>query len=649
MNFVEFSTKYKVTNKKLQRQPDNVVPRIFPTYSCNPKGSNYHLYCKYQLLRYKPWKKTQNNAWNDQEGYEQLYIDSWQNFLNTEYGQTCVPNWIDQLQNVIESNQEISNQPLEQHDQELEEWMILSNLRKPFESENSYQPDYNWHLDRVQYSEQQIDEMPTWIKIHKEQFAEIVNEHNDFVDVNSFSEMQRLAYDIVNTHFENASEKEPLLLIVVGLAGTGKSYLIKALRNLLQTKCVVTATTGKASFNIKGVTIHSLLKLPIGIKNEKDLTGETLNRMQDNLANTEYILIDEYSMLGQTTFGWIDKRCKQATGLHNKVLGGKPMILIGDSGQLPPVADKPLYHNNPSTDTGEQGYYTYRMFDKVVKLTVNQRVQGESSEQKEFRDLLSRLRNGNSTLKDWELLLNRSPNKVSNLAEFEDATRLFYNNEDVANYNNYKLKQPDEPVACIEACHSSAFAKNISADDMNGLSPILFLAKNAKVMLTMNLWSSVGLCNGATGKVVDFIYHYSVQPPNLPIAVIVQFDDYRGQSINGKPNCVPICPVTVTTQSNDTFHERQQLPLRLAWSVTIHKSQGLTLPKAVIDIGRSERSPGTSYVAVSRVKSLSSCVIEPMTFERLTSLKSSGHLQRRLEEEERLDLLAEQTLRATAL
>jgi ATP-dependent DNA helicase PIF1 len=179
--------------------------------------------------------------------------------------------------------------------------------------------------------------------------------------------------------------KEPLCLIVIGVAGTGKSYLINAIRNLLRSKCAVTATTGKASYNIRGITIHSLLKLPIGSRGRKDLTGQSLSRLQENLNGVEYIIIDEYSMLGQVTFGWVDKRCKQTTACYNKLLGGKSLILFGDTGQLPPVADKPLYHAKPSNDVGEQGYQTYRMFDQVVKLTVNQRVQGMSFEQVTFQ------------------------------------------------------------------------------------------------------------------------------------------------------------------------------------------------------------------------------------------------------------------------
>jgi ATP-dependent DNA helicase PIF1 len=109
---------------------------------------------------------------------------------------------------------------------------------------------------------------------------------------------------------------------------------------------------------------------------------------------------------------------------------------------------------------------------------------------------------------------------------------------------------------------------------------------------------------------------------------------------------VPICPVTVSAQSLHGVHERQQLPLRLAYALTIHKSQGLTLPKAWIDIGKSEKNPGVSYVAISRVKTLSSCVIEPLTFQRLSSLKSSSTLQYRLQEEARLHQTAQATYSA---
>ena len=647
LNFLQFATKLKVVNGKLKKLPDNVIPKVFPNYSSNPRGPNFALFCKYQLLKYKPWQKTPNNAWGDTQLPDEMLINCWQQFLQTPYAQTNVSHWLEKLESVVQSQIEPDNEPAEQPAPTPEEWMILSDLTLQFEtSEQNPHSSHDWYQDRNHYTNQQIGEMPTWIKIMKEQRGTIAFQEYQVSDVNSFSKMQQLAFNIVQSHFTNNSpEQQPLHLIIIGVAGTGKSYLINALRNLLQNKCQVSATTEKASYNINGVTIHSLLKLPVGLKGFNDFAGQTLCRLQENLNGIDYILIDEYSMLCQSTFGWIDKRCKQATGSHDKILGGKSLTLIGDPGQLPPVGDKPLYHSKPSSDIGEQGYQAYQMFDKVVKLTVNQRVQGNCPEQVQFRELLSRLRKGESTTDDWKLLLSRQPSSVSNLNEFEDAIRLFYSNEQVANYNFNQLTKLNQPVALINARHSSTFAKNLSPNEMSGLDPVIFLANAAKVMLTMNLWSHVGLCNGATGIVRHIIYDNNHHPPDLPVAVIVDFDNYRGPAfIDAQPSYVPICPVTVSVQSQNTFHERQQLPLRLAWALTIHKSQGLTLPKAWIDIGPSERSLGVTYVAIRRVQKLSSCVIEPMTFERLAALKSSPKMQFRLKEEQRLDHLAQTTI-----
>ena len=176
--------------------------------------------------------------------------------------------------------------------------------------------------------------------------------------------------------------------------------------------------------------------------------------------------------------------------------------------------------------------------------------------------MLWRLRKGESTVDDWELLLTRQTSNVDNLSEFKDATRLFYSNEEVGNYNHEQLTKLMQPFAQITARHSSATAKKVSADEFSGLQPLLFLAKGAKVIVTMILWPAVGLCNGATGTVIHFICKNNHQPPDLPIAVIVKFDNYRGPSLSeALPTCVSICPVTASAQLSDGFHERQQLPL----------------------------------------------------------------------------------------
>ncbi len=180
-------------------------------------------------------------------------------------------------------------------------------------------------------------------------------------------------------------------------------------------------------------------------------------------------------IVGQVTFGLIDK---QATGYNDKVFGGKSLILTGDLAQLPPVADKPLYHAKPSNSVGEQGHQAYHMFDKVVKLTVNQRVQGMTSEEVQFRDLLLRLRKVNSTVDNWKLLLTRQPS-MSLIYVTLKIPPDSYSNEQVGNYNHEQLTKLNHPIAHIDARHSSALAKKISSDDMSGLEPVVFLAKGA--------------------------------------------------------------------------------------------------------------------------------------------------------------------------
>ena len=206
------------------------------------------------------------------------------------------------------------------------------------------------------------------------------------VDISSFSTNQRLAYNI-----PVRSDKEPILLIK-DIVGSGKSYLIDAIRNVLQTQCMVLAYTGKASFNVNGVILHSFLKLPIGSKRLNELKGIALQQLQSNLETLGYLIIDEYSLVGQSLLSWIDSRCRQATGLANQSFGGLSVIVVGDIAQLPPVGDKPLYHSMPKTDKQIQGHLMYQQFKKVVALTVNLRVNGNSSEQHLFRDLLLRAR-----------------------------------------------------------------------------------------------------------------------------------------------------------------------------------------------------------------------------------------------------------------
>ena len=179
--------------------------------------------------------------------------------------------------------------------------------------------------------------MPTWINNCKQDVNNNnMNNNYALINCNTFSSMKNKAYNIVKQHCENRTESlAQILLIVVGVGGTDKSFLINCISCLLRNSCAVTATTGKAAYNIKGVTIRSLLKLPIGSKGRTELTGQTLIHLQTDLADSRYIIIDEYSILGQCTLAWIYRRCRQVTGIKDQNFGELSEILIGDQGQLP--------------------------------------------------------------------------------------------------------------------------------------------------------------------------------------------------------------------------------------------------------------------------------------------------------------------------
>ena len=413
-------------------------------------------------------------------------------------------------------------------------------------------------------------------------------------------------------------------MIITGLAGSGKRFVIDALRSLLKEKCTVTAFFGIAAFNVKGKTLHSLLKLPIRGKNRHDLKGMALVKLQEDLQNIKYLIIDEFSVVGQKKLGWIDKRCRQGKGNTDVPFGGVNVILVGDIAQLPPVLDKVLYHKKPDEEISMTGFCVYNEFDKVVKLTKNERSKGEDINQKRFREVLFNLQNGNSTEDDWNLLLTRTPDNIKCVLDAKNYVKLSFSNEKVATNNYESLQSLNVPIAQVNARHSTPAAAKIASDDMGGLEPKLFLAKGARVMLTRNLWTDKGLCNGSMGTVLDIVYKQGDTPPALPIAVVVQFDDtYTGPSFSSeKPRIVPIIPQTNESYLHGSSHERQQLPLRLSWAITIHKSQGLTLDKAWVDIGKSEKFTGLTYVGLSRVRKLQDSIVEPMALERLQSVKS---------------------------
>lgn len=235
--------------------------------------------------------------------------------------------------------------------------------------------------------------------------------------------------------------------MITGLGGSSKSFVIQALSQLLHTKCRVCAFFGIAAFYIKGKTLHSLLQLPIKGKKNGPLKSSALAKLQHDLEDVNYLIIDEFSVIGQNMFGWINRRCKQATGISTVPFGGMSIILVGDIAQLPPITDQVLYHTKPKSKLAVEGYCTYKKFETVVKFEINERARGADNEQQRFRGLQIRARDSNSTFEDWNLLLSRQPHNVTDKTNFQNtAVRLSFSNEKVAKDNYERLEQLQETV-----------------------------------------------------------------------------------------------------------------------------------------------------------------------------------------------------------
>ncbi|XP_062510411.1 ATP-dependent DNA helicase PIF1-like [Corticium candelabrum] len=509
----------------------------------------------------------------------------------------CATN-LEEEQVAEESNQIVSST--------VQDWMLLCQHTPQFLNLVDERRHVDWSLAAKTY--ENLDKMPHFIAQHRQFY---VPQHtNTVADPERLQGNQLHAYNIVREHFENGSScKQPLRMIVSGTAGTGKSYLIQCLKRLLGNGLRVAAPTGVAAFNVNGYTLHSLLGLPI--KGDfKELESNRLRNIQESLAAVEYIIIDEMSMVGRKLFGQVGRRLRQVFPHRAaELFGGCSCLLIGDWGQLPPVMDLPLYTTESRTELSDLGSANYRMFDCAIVLDQVMRQAGLDSDQQIFRNLLLRLRNAESTIDDWRHLMRQTPAEVEDIAPFTGALHLYTTTEAVAEHNTCKLRASDYPVATIKAFNSGADTCKASADDAGGLEPIVCIA------------------------------HAARNPPQLPVAVTVKFDNYTGPTL--PDGTVPITPLRRSWFSTSQQCSRLQLPLKLAWAITIHKAQGMTINKVVIDVGKREFASGLTFVASSRVRRLNDLLfVSPFPFQRIATSSKSSRLNDRLKEDARLQQLS---------
>ncbi len=368
-------------------------------------------------------------------------------------------------------------------------------------------------------------------------------------------------------------------VLLTGPAGSGKTYLLNQYVDHLRRRKIgvaITASTGIAATHIGGRTIHSWVG--IGIKDDlskKDIQALTKKSyLKKQFKKTEVLIIDEISMLHAHRLDMIDKVC-QAFKKNFLPFGGIQIVMSGDFFQLPPI----------SPGRGEAEFVYKSNVWKEMDLHVCYLSEQHRQNDEKMIQVLKSLRENAVDIETVKLLRNRMNQKTKTKVR---PVRLFTHNVDVDAINNTELQKINAPE--FSYCMTGDGEKKlVEALKKNCLAPEeLVLKKGALVMFVKNKFKDerVIYVNGSMGIVADF------DDNGFPIVHLNSGED------------VLVAPDSWTIDSEDKILAKiNQIPLRLAWAITVHKSQGMTLEAAEIDLSRSF-GYGMGYVALSRLTSL---------------------------------------------
>ncbi|MBC9944811.1 AAA family ATPase [Leucobacter sp. cx-328] len=370
-------------------------------------------------------------------------------------------------------------------------------------------------------------------------------------------------------------------IFVTGRAGTGKSTILNHLSYNTSKIIAVCAPTGVAALNVGGQTIHSLLRLPTGVIADHDL--DQPSELKKMLASIDTLVIDEISMVSADLMDAIDRALRLARGKKHDPFGGAQIIMFGDPFQLPPV---------PPRDPHERAYFddTYRslwFFDakvwEAVPLSVIELSEVHRQRDDSFKRILGAVRHGIVDENQANAL-----NKAGARPAPRDVITLASTNATVNRINAERLAEIGGSALRAVAEVTGEFKENLfPADEVLELKPgaqVMFLRNDPDGRWVNGTIGTVSRVEGTVWVETDDD-EYEVEP-----AVWERFR-YRYDAETKK-------------LEKEVVAEFEQFPLRLAWAVTIHKSQGHTYDAACVDLGPRAFTAGQTYVALSRVRSL---------------------------------------------
>ncbi|MGH7886559.1 MAG: AAA family ATPase [Candidatus Binatia bacterium] len=379
-------------------------------------------------------------------------------------------------------------------------------------------------------------------------------------------------------------------VFLTGEPGSGKTYTINEYVAYLQARGIdtaITASTGIAATHISGMTIHSWSGVGIKTKLDKnDLDKIASSRhIAKRVRRAKVLIIDEVSMLAPGTLSMIDTICRELRQ-SSEPFGAIQIILVGDFFQLPPIV-KPAVNDDPQISFAAEpaARFAYdspawQRSNPIVCYITEQHRQDDG----DFLNLLSAVRRNAVGAEHLRRIETR---KIDPHGAPKDAPKLFSHNIDVDRVNEEILARlPGAPRAF--AMSAQGPEPLVVALKKGCLSPqTLGLKVGAAVMFTKNN-PQEGFVNGTLGKVEEFAQH-----DGYPVV----------RTRSGRR--IAVEPMDWAMEENGLIRARiTQLPLRLAWAITVHKSQGMSLDEAVVDL-RDVFEFGQGYVALSRVRRLS--------------------------------------------
>ena len=420
-------------------------------------------------------------------------------------------------------------------------------------------------------------------------------------------------------------------VFVTGFAGTGKSYILNKLKEKYKKKLTITSTTGIAAVNVKGQTLHSwagvgLCRNPINVTVDKIRQRPTQFRQ---IVGCKILAIDEISMLNVETFQYVNEVLKQVRE-NDKPFGGIQVLFIGDFFQLPPVEQGESFERRYCFET--------ELWDELeLKNVVLKRNFRQNEE--DFIKALSDMRINRLTEEDIDLLETRCVDEDDG-----EILHIFSTNEEANRYNAVKFNAINEPVINFVAKDGVYRGKNLVYEGFMPREEMIldifnkncradreiFLKKGCRVMLLVNMDFDRGLINGSCGVIQGFNDE----------TINITFD-------NGVNTNIPMHEFEYY-YNDKVVALRQQYPLKLAYGITIHKSQGMTLDKLVVDCKRVFEC-GQVYVAMSRMKTLGGLYLRHFEPTQVLADNKVARFYRNIEEAPALNLPDEPIFRGKSV